>query len=386
MIKNWIHKQRILGSGFTKAEYQLYEFDKLENPDDAMRYMSHRQNHGIYRPALFSGNQQYFLDDKWITQVFFSSLNIPAPKTYGLFHPSFGVTISGKPYKNSVHIAESIAHETPCRLVFKPRGGRKGQSVIIADATENNGSIYISVGGKKQTIDEFISSLPQDAHSHYDGCYHGWLVQACITQHEFLCHLNSDSVNSMRIVTHIDSREDIQIHFSMLRVGRTGSNVDNWDKGGLSIGIDPHTGILGRGISQAAYGGSWTTEHPDSKVHFEGLQIPEWESILEICRRGASLFSGVRSIGWDIALTPTGPLIIEGNADWGLPSVQVHTRGYLSEEVRCELDKFGAHFPKRARPITLALLALLVYQWRRSKGPHILHLLSKRIINLVRVV
>jgi len=296
------------------------------------------------------------------------------------------MTISGKPYKNTAHIAESIVHEIPCRLVFKPRGGRKGQSIIVADATEHNGTILISVAGQNKPLDEFIASLPHDVHGDYSGCYHGWLVQECITQHEFLRHLNPDSVNSMRIVTHIDSQDNIHIHFSMLRVGRAGSNVDNWDKGGLSIAIDPHTGILGRGISKAAYGGRWTTTHPDSKVHFEGLQIPEWSSVLEICRQGARLFSGVRSIGWDIALTPTGPLIIEGNADWGLPSVQVHTRGYLSEEVRCELEKFGAHFPKRARPIPLALLALLVYQWRRSRGPRIVRFCKKRFVDFTRVV
>jgi hypothetical protein len=34
-------------------------------------------------------------------------------------------------------------------------------------------------------------------------------------------------------------------------------------------------------------------------------------------------FYGVHSIGWDFAITDTGPVCIEGNENWGLPMMQI---------------------------------------------------------------
>jgi hypothetical protein len=124
--------------------------------------------------------------------------------------------------------------------------------------------------------------------------------------------------------------------------------------------------------------GEWVSEHPDTQVRFEGKKIPEWSSIIDICKRAASAFSGVRLVGWDVALTPEGPILIEGNATWGLPVVQVHSQGYLQEPIRKQLSEVGAQFPEHLRPIPLALLALLIYQWRRSKAPRVLQEMPKQ--------
>jgi hypothetical protein len=58
----------------------------------------------------------------------------------------------------------------------------------------------------------------------------------------------------------------------------------------------------------------------------------------------------LRSIGWDIALTPDGPVIVEGNPDWDLPMVQVHTEGLLQPDVRQQLASFGITFPDNTLP------------------------------------
>jgi len=55
-------------------------------------------------------------------------------------------------------------------------------------------------------------------------------------------------------------------------------------------------------------------------------------------------------VGWDVALTPAGPVLIEGNPDWDLPMVQVHTRGLLQPEVRKQLARFGITYPENTLP------------------------------------
>jgi len=381
-----INKLRILGSGFTEDEYNLYRFDLLDNPDDAMRFISNRLNHCIFQPAVNRGYQQHVLEDKWITHHYLTSMRLPVPRTYGLYHPVFGETPDGKPLTEPDHVAELLETELPVCLFLKPRGGRKGSNVIRAELHKSiDGHIEVSAEGIVQQLDMFLQTLPQDAFGYYAGCYHGWLLQGYIPQHGFLNRINPHTINTLRIITFIDSQDNIQIQHAILRLGRQGGTADNWEKGGLSVAIDHVTGRLGRGVFKPQYSGAWASEHPDTGICFEGLILPEWSSVLDTCRRAAALFSGTRTVGWDIALSTDGPVIIEGNSDWGVPSVQVHTSGYLTDSVRRELVNFGVKLPDRAKSLPMALVALLVYQWRRSRAPRLLNALHERIRNPFRV-
>ncbi|TDY03805.1 sugar-transfer associated ATP-grasp domain-containing protein [Thiohalophilus thiocyanatoxydans] len=374
------HKLRILGSGFTQEEYKLYRFDLLDNPDEAMRFLSNRHNHALYRPVINRGDQQHILEDKWIAQSYLMSMQLPVPKTYGLYDPVFGTTISGAPMNSPQQVAKLIEPELPQRVFLKPRGGRKGRNVIMAELHKNpDGNIGVLANETRYTLDAFLQSLPQNAFGDYDGCYHGWLIQAYIPQHDVLNHINPHTINTVRVVTFIDSQNQVHVQHAILRLGRKDGVADNWAKGGISVSIDTRTGRLGRGVFKPHYGGAWVSEHPDTGACFEGQTIPEWQTILDVCKRAAMMFSGTRSTGWDIALTPDGPVIIEGNAAWDLPMVQVHTTGYLNEQTRAELGKFSINFPDRVKPLPLALLTLFVYQWRRSRGPRILHALKSRL-------
>lgn len=381
-----LDKLRILGSSFTEEEYRLYRFDELSDPQGAMQFLSNRMNHAVYRPAVNLGDQQHILEDKWVTQLFMISQKVPVPETYGVYHPEFGATCSGAPLRTPEQLADAVRADLPLTVFLKPRGGRKGRDVYRVEMSQDaGGGVQVSSGGQLQSLADFLASLPRDGFDHYDGCYHGWLVQRCLQQHDFMSRINPHTVNSIRVVTFVDASNKVHIHHSVVRLGRKGNSADNWDKGGISVGIDPRTGTFGRGVYKPRYGGAWVSEHPDTGVRFEGLVMPEWQAILDICRRAAGLFSGVRSVGWDIALTPQGPVVVEGNALWDLPMVQVHTKGYLTPEVREELKRYGAEFPDRLKPLPLALLILLVYQWQRSKGPYILGRLRTRWQRFIRI-
>jgi hypothetical protein len=194
--------------------------------------MSHLQNHAIFRPTVNKGFQQHFLEDKWITQIFLAELGIPVARTYSLFHPEFGCSLSGAPMVDAAHVTKLIDREIPLRLVFKPRGGRKGQHIIIADVAKRDDEateVCSSVG--TMLLDQFLSELPQDAFNDYNRCYHGWLVQEYIQQHPFLSTINPNTITSVRVVTFIDSSDDVHVHLAALRLGRKGNAADNWDKG-----------------------------------------------------------------------------------------------------------------------------------------------------------
>ncbi len=47
------------------------------------------------------------------------------------------------------------------------------------------------------------------------------------------------------------------------------------------------------------------------------LRVPMWDEACALVRDAAPHFLPLRTLGWDIAITPGGPMIIEANAHWG---------------------------------------------------------------------
>jgi hypothetical protein len=178
----------------------------------------------------------------------------------------------------------------------------------------------------------------------------GYILQEKLKQHEFLNSIAPFTMNTMRVVTFMDRNSKVHAHFGILRLGRQGNAVDNWDKGGISVALDLATGVLGRGVLKPKYGGNWVETHPDTGVAFSGLRIPHWDEVLRLCLRAAEGTPSLRTIGWDVALTSEGPVLIEGNPDWDLPMVQVHTTGLLQPDVRKQLEELGLTFDRDELP------------------------------------
>ncbi|MBY0396350.1 MAG: hypothetical protein K2X91_07755, partial [Thermoleophilia bacterium] len=51
-----------------------------------------------------------------------------------------------------------------------------------------------------------------------------------------------------------------------------------------------------------------------------GARLPLWGDAVALVRRAAPVFLPMRCVGWDVALTPDGPVIVEGNMWWDPPS------------------------------------------------------------------
>ena len=57
--------------------------------------------------------------------------------------------------------------------------------------------------------------------------------------------------------------------------------------------------------------------HPVTQSEFHNFQIPYWDDLKKISIKAQKIFHHIKSIGWDIAITPEGPVIIESNTIMG---------------------------------------------------------------------
>ena len=139
--------------------------------------------------------------------------------------------------------------------------------------------------------------------------------------------LNPSSVNTVRVLTFKG-----EIIACALRIGNNNSIVDNLNSGGLCAHLDKNTGIIdspciNKKLEKFSF-------HPDTHVQLVGVQVPNWDKVLETVKSAAKIIPQVQYVGWDIAVTETGTALIEGNHDPGHSTVQMVSQTGLYNYIR----------------------------------------------------
>ena len=141
------------------------------------------------------------------------------------------------------------------------------------------------------------------------------VVEELIEQHADLAALYPRAINTLRVVT-----MNRRVIGAALRMGAGGNCVDNTSAGGVYAGIDVDSGIV---VSRALnHLGERFVRHPDTGVVIPGFKIPYWRESLSLIEDAVPLTVGVPLIGWDIAITASGPTLVEVNTHPGMWTMQ----------------------------------------------------------------
>jgi len=141
-----------------------------------------------------------------------------------------------------------------------------------------------------------------------------FLIQDEIIQHMDLGILNDTSLNTIRMDTFKARGKRPEILSAFLRVGLSGSHIDNIQAGGIFVPIDIENGRLrAYGRNKLMKGARTYSMHPDSEILFSNFQLPFFADVKQLALDAASLMPQAM-IGWDIAISNHGPVLIEGNA------------------------------------------------------------------------
>ena len=177
--------------------------------------------------------------------------------------------------------------EGKVHLFAKPNEGESGKGIerlVVAD--------YPDV----HTLYEYIKSK------------NFGVVEQELKQHPDMLALYPHSVNTMRIATLIGDDGKPNVLYVTCKTGNKGKFVDNMENDGIACPVDLETGkICGVAHTSALIN---YEKHPYTGVELVGYQLPFIPEAIELVKKAAL---EVRYLGWDVALTPNGPAIIEGN-------------------------------------------------------------------------
>ena len=161
-------------------------------------------------------------------------------------------------------------------------------------------------------------------------------IEEFILQDEIWGSLSPNSTNTIRIMT-TTVGDTVKIIFAGARIGSGKTIADNFHSGGQGVLVDLEKGtLIGNGIDKNLN----ESEKSITGIKFDGFKIPYWEDTKKMVKEAAQVNTNIHIIGWDVAISKKGPLIIEGNRGPGFDLVQVLLKKgtkYMLEDLKKEI-------------------------------------------------
>ena len=254
----------------------------------------------------FNAGPTGLVDDKAVFAAYAQSHGLAIPRTLALVTPPSAADGQGRPLRHDEDWALWLRESVPAAFVVKPAAGMGGRYV---DFYQRRGE-GAWLDGRPLTPGDLRRRLCVEAR------YGPAIVQERIRNHAALARLSgSDALQCTRIVTVVAASGGVEILVAFQKLIVGANQIDNFAgarTGNLVASVDRATGALGDAWSD----GAACMEHPGTGRPIKGFSLPHWAAALALVQRAALLFRPLRAIGWDVALTENGPVLVEGNSEW----------------------------------------------------------------------
>lgn len=281
VLLDMIHCALVYGSGY--MDYFEFEFYLL-NKSERATYITSNVNNNIIK-KYNDPKYNYIFDDKAIFNDTFKSF---LKRDY--------INLEHLMYDDFVKFVKNKK-----KIVVKPLNecGGKGVQIISID--------------KKSDLEKIFNSLIRNKQ---------FLVEDYINQCKQMSFLYNKSVNTLRILTFYKNKK-VYILKSILKIGNGGA-VDNFSSGGMYTFVDENGKVYVPAIDEE---GNIFEVHPVSKKKIVGFEIPKYKEVIDFVKELGLVVPKVRYVGWDIAITDNGPVVVEGNNFSGIFQVKPSISG-----------------------------------------------------------
>jgi alpha-L-glutamate ligase-like protein len=248
------------------------------------------------------------VDNKLLTKKAALSNNIPVPDLYGTVEHQHQIS-------NIIRTLD--AYES---FVIKPVQGSGGKGILVI--TGRNGERFRKASGVEvgpREIRGHLSNILAGLHS-LGGRNDQAMLEALISFDPYLDKYSYEGVPDIRVIVF----RGVPVMAMMRCATRASDGKANLHQGAVGVGIDIATGRSVRAVQH----GLLVNIHPDTGASFDELQVPHWETILNLaasCER----MVGLGYLGVDVVLDRVyGPMLLELNARPGL-AIQVANQAGL---------------------------------------------------------
>ena len=246
-----------------------------------------------------------------------TSAGVKTTQMFGIMEKSegkFEISVNG----NKISLIQLLLEQKS--LFIKPKDGHQGKGAYMLEAIDEQ---FCLANSKKLAFSELKEKI--------NGAY---IVETAVRNHPDLDKIYPHSLNTIRIVTMRTPRGEVKYVSAFHRFGTGGSRVDNAHSGGVAVGVDAENGCWRKTVcsEDPAYR---STVHPDSGFVFENQPIPCFKEAVEMAIKAHNSFERIQAVGWDVAITADGPIIVEGNQHFWFNGNQ-----YIDKPIRKEFEEY----------------------------------------------
>lgn len=325
----WLILKEVLQLIWMKKQFPLSYFGRFfykKYAPPPFDFMNMSEYHSIiYSPKLERVATSSLLSSKVSFALFCQANSLPVPELIGYnLYNSF--IFNKKVYllkeaEEFLDLCNTLLSTNHIDRIFVKASESKG----------GNGIFLLTKNSLSKTYKEIWATVKEGS----------YIFENAIRQHDEINAIFANSINTLRIETYLDKNNEVQILGGYMRFGTGKSYVDNVSSGGFFVPICFKEGKLhDKGFTAMINGSKTITEHPTTNYLISGFKIPFFQDAIKLCKTFARYIPN-RIIGWDVAISPTGPIIIEGNHDAAIIAGELSYGGYkkhpVFEEIMSEI-------------------------------------------------
>jgi alpha-L-glutamate ligase-like protein len=259
------------------------------------------------------------VDDKALTKKLALAAGMAVPDLYGV------ISNQGEVREFSRLVAD---HDS---FVIKPAQGSGGDGIlVVAGRSRRKRDTFRLASGLLITQDEISYHLSNIVGGQYSlsGNPDKALLEYCVQFDPVFADVSYQGVPDIRVVVYRGYPA-----MAMVRLPtRASDGKANLHQGAVGAGIHMDTGVTMNGVLNNEV----VDDHPDTGALVAGLEIPQWDFILESSAEAFEV-TGLGYLGVDMVIDRNlGPLILEMNARPGLNIQIANSAGLLQRIQRIE--------------------------------------------------
>ncbi|HZJ81899.1 MAG TPA: alpha-L-glutamate ligase-like protein [Guyparkeria sp.] len=286
------------------------------------------QRNGEFIAELNPRRYYPLVDDKLLSKELAEESGLRVPKLLGVIRTT-------REIKNLADLVGD--HED---FVIKPANGAGGDGILVIDGKQSSQPlVYRRSSGRPidiETIALHLSNILAGAYS-LGGRPDAAMIEYRVKFSPQFAKISFQGVPDIRIIVYRGYPV-----MAMVRLPTSLSDGKaNLHQGAIGAGVDMADGHTLGGVARNAR----VVHHPDTQEPISGVDIPEWQSLLEMAATCNDI-TGLGYLGVDVVLDrELGPLILEFNARPGL-SIQIANGEGLRHRIN-RIDQHIAHLDHR---------------------------------------
>lgn len=318
---------------------RLYKLKGLQW-NEYFKYSFEIKDENFKRTFLGTNEQRYYLDylnpkkyyilarNKYFTHLLLDKLKLPKAKLYCYYDPEIKTLKNDSIGYDLNSVLTILKNKNIDKCVIKATEKSHGEGVYAVSKIEYDeyDAILILVNGKTIKLSQVLIQDPL-------------IFESYIEQTQQFKKFNESSINTVRMMTVLLPNHNAKVIASFIKIGRQGAFVDNAGAGGnVDVGVDVKTGKLYNSMQFNGFRNiKLVNNHPDNNESLNGIQIENWQNICKKVIDFQLSIPFIKAIGWDIAITNEGPLVIEINDFWDTTGQLFINKGWRYEIRDCYL-------------------------------------------------